>query len=187
MGTKNGPILITSFQSWRSHQSSNSSDDLIAELKAQGKLSSDVIWIRNVPVSFELAPIRVLSAIYQWRPRVVLCCGMAEKRELLSIEQQANIGGHTLKTSVDVRKLLQKTRLSEISYDAGTYVCNHLYYHVLESINKYKTTASVLFIHIPILKGKSKRLILEDFHTLLISLSESPQNPVPEGISAVED
>ena len=157
MGMQNGPILITSFQAWRSHQSSNSSDDLIAELKAQGKLSSDVIWLRNVPVSFELAPIRVLSAIYTLQPRVVLCCGMAEKRELLSIEKQAKNGDHTLQTSVDVRNLLSKTRLSEISYDAGTYVCNHLYYRVLESINKYKTTASVLFIHIPILREESKK------------------------------
>ena len=112
----------------------------------------------------------MLSAIYTLQPRAVLCCGMAENRGLLSIEQQAKKGSYTLKTSVDIHKLLQKTQLSEISYDAGTYVCNHLYYSVLESINKYKTTASVLFVHIPFLRKESQKIIAEDFYNLLISL-----------------
>ncbi|MEL6552845.1 MAG: peptidase C15 [Cyanobacteria bacterium J06621_11] len=170
---ENGPILITSFQAWRSHQPSNSSDDLIAELKSQNRLPTDIVWIRNVPVSFELAPIRVVNALYRWQPRAVLCCGMAEKRGLLSIEQQAKQGDRTLLTSADIPRLLQKTQLSEISYDAGDYVCNHLYYQVLESIYKYKITATALFIHVPILREESKKIIIEDFYNLLITLSKN--------------
>lgn len=169
---KNGPILLTSFQAWRSHQPSNASNDLIQALKAQNKLPADAIWLENVPVSFDLAPIRVLNAIYRWQPRLVICCGMAEKRALLSIEQRAKKGEHTLETSVNTHSLLQRTQLSEISYDAGNYVCNHLYYYILESINKYKISTTSLFIHVPILNAENKKIILKDFHNLLKNLQQ---------------
>ena len=127
------PLLLTSFQPWRAHQHSNSSDDLLLALHQQGRLPASSRWLRNVPVSFELAPIRVISEVYYWRPRVVICCGMAENRAHLSLEQLAVKKSDTLSTDIDLQPLLQRTQLSEVSYDAGRYVCNHLYYHVLQA------------------------------------------------------
>ncbi len=169
------PILITSFQPWRSHQLSNSSDDLIAALTAQNKLPKNSIWIRNVPVSFELAPIRVISELYRYRPQAIICCGMAENRPYLSIEQRATQGSKQIQTTVDLQRLLETTRLSTISYNAGNYVCNALYYSVLESIQKYKLPTVAVFAHVPVLKcdlgcdhkalpkEDRSRLVLEDF------------------------
>ncbi|MEM9948316.1 MAG: peptidase C15 [Cyanobacteria bacterium P01_D01_bin.36] len=164
------PLLITTFQPWRAHQPSNSSDDLIAALAERRQLPANSIWIRNVPVSFELAPIRVISELYQHRPHTILCCGMAENRPYLSLEQQAIKGCSVLHTSLDLKQMLQNTQLSQISYNAGSFVCNELYYRILESIQKYKLPTAAVFVHIPILEGARKQLVLEDFMAIANSL-----------------
>ncbi|MEL7333791.1 MAG: peptidase C15 [Cyanobacteria bacterium J06560_2] len=166
-----GPLLITSFQPWRSHQLSNSSDDLIAALQSDNRLPEDCIWSRNVPVSFELAPIRVISEVCKYRPRAVVCCGMAERRAYLSVERQAVRGENCLITSANVTRLLQKTQLSVVSEDAGSYVCNALYYSVLESIERYKLPTAAIFVHVPILSAERKRPVLEDFMEIVSALA----------------
>ena len=168
---KTGPLLITSFQPWRAHQRSNSSDDLIANLHRQKRLPAGAIWLRQVPVSFQLAPLRVISEIYRLRPRTVICCGMAEGRACLSLERQAK-GERVLQTSVDLSALLVGTTLSEVSDDAGWYVCNHLYYSVLAFIEQLNLETQGLFVHIPTLSPPSKALILDDFVHIATRLSQ---------------
>ena len=142
------PLLITSFQPWRAHQRSNTSDDLIAALQQKNQLPANSFWVRNVPVNFETASIRVLSAIQQWHPHTVVCCGMAEKRVQLSLEKFARQGGQTLETGLNLQSLLTGTQLSEVSVDAGAYVCNHLYYQILNAIRTKKSKTQALFIHV---------------------------------------
>ncbi len=179
-----GPILITSFRSWRAHQRSNSSDDLIAALWSSDRLPTDTIWLRQVAVNFELAPIQVISEIYRKRPRIVICCGMAEKRAALSLEAQAKAqidqpdpgNCHRLKTAIDLSTLLTSTYLSEVSQDAGHYVCNHLYYRVLRFVNNknfspdLKTVA--LFVHVPVLTAENRRFVLHDFGMITARLAD---------------
>ncbi|MGB7086825.1 MAG: peptidase C15 [Phormidesmis sp.] len=160
---KTAPILITSFQPWRAHQPTNSSDELIAELYRQRQLSDDVVWLRQVPVSFQMAPIQVISEIYRVRPRLVICCGMAESRACLSLEQQAKGPHQVLTTAINLPDLLVGTSLTEISDDAGSYVCNHLYYSVLEFIDRATIDTVSLFIHVPILRSGNRRAIIRDF------------------------
>lgn len=191
---KKGPILITSFQPWRAHQRSNSSDDLMADLWMSDRLPTNTIWRRQVAVSFELAPMQVISEIYQKRPRIVICCGMAENRAALSLEAQAKAQvkvqkaqkvqteqlapghDHRLKTAINLLDLLTGTYLSEVSQDAGRYVCNHLYYQVLKVVNNqdfspdFKTVA--LFVHVPVLTPENRRLILHDFCTITARLAD---------------
>ena len=169
---KNGPVLITSFRPWRVYQRSNSSDDLVAELHQSGELPADAVWLRQVPVSSALAPVQVINEIGRLRPRMVICCGMAENRPHLSIERQARAPLQTLQTSVDVSALLAGTSLSDVSDDAGSYVCNHLYYSVLEFIDKTRWETAGLFIHIPILSRENKELILNDFIHIVSKLAE---------------
>lgn len=165
------PILMTSFRPWRSHQVSNSSDDLLAEAFAQlpNEIAQEIVWLRNVPVNFQMAPIRVMGEIYRRRPRLVICLGMAEKRDRLTLEQQAKGAqpakgkSPVLSTPINLPALLAGTLISDISYDAGNYVCNHLYYSILESFNKASLQSSVLFIHVPILKADNKQFIIQDF------------------------
>ena len=162
------PILLTSFQSWRSHQRSNSSDDLLCALQSQGRLPANSILLRNLPVSFDLAPIEVSSELRRQKPRAVVCCGMAEKRAYLSWEQQAKRAGRqTLQTSFNLKRLIYQTQLSQISYDAGSYVCNHLYYSVLEAAFAQHEPPSVVFAHVPVLRASTRRFIQRDFFKIL--------------------
>lgn len=171
---QSGPVLITSFRPWRAHQASNSSDDLLAELYRQ--LPAEVIWLRQVPVNFQLAPIQVIGELYRLRPRLVICCGMAEHRACLSLEHSAL--RHTAQpphrvrtTSINLPPLLAGTTLSEISHDAGNYVCNHLYYSVLEFIDQTNLGTKGLFIHIPILRPDNKKNIMADFLQIYSTLT----------------
>ncbi len=178
MSMRNGPVLITSFRTWRVHQRSNSSHDLVADLHTSGRLPADSVWLSQVPVSFAIAPIQVITEVARLRPRVVICCGMAENRPLLSIERQAKVPRQSLptavlKTSAKVSALLRGTVLSEISDDAGNYVCNHLYYSVLKFIDQVNWPTVAIFIHVPLLNLANKKLILDDFVAIATQLSKS--------------
>ncbi len=168
---KTGPVLITSFPPWRAHQRSNSSDDLIAELHSLGKLPAGTEWLRRVPVSFRLAPTQVIDEIQRLRPRLVICCGMAENRSCLSLERQAKAAGQTLRTSIDLSSLMTETTLTEISDDAGSFVCNHLYYSVLDFIDKADWEMVVVFVHVPVLTSENRAVILKDFEAIAHKLA----------------
>lgn len=158
--------MITSFPPWRAHQRSNSSDDLIAELHSLGKLPAGTEWLRQVPVSFQLAPTQVIGEIQRLRPRLVICCGMAEERSCLSLERQARGDSHTHQTSLDLSALIAETTLTEISDDAGSFVCNHLYYSVLDFIDRADWDMTAVFVHVPVLTLENRAVILEDFEAI---------------------
>ncbi len=168
---KTGPVLITSFLPWRAHQQSNSSDDLVTELHALGKLPADAHLLRQVPVSFQLAPTQVIGEIQRLRPRLVICCGMAESRSCLSLERQAKAAGQTLRTSIDLSSLMTETTLTEISDDAGSFVCNHLYYSVLDFVDKADWDMVAVFVHVPVLTSENRLGILNDFEAIAHKLT----------------
>ncbi|EDX85503.1 pyrrolidone-carboxylate peptidase superfamily [Synechococcus sp. PCC 7335] len=167
-------LLITSFVPWLAHQKSNSSDDLIAALQSQNKLPTKSVWLRHVPVCFDSAPELVIAELRRLRPRAIICCGMAERRTCLTIEKQAERkqakGRQTLQTPVNVQHLLKETSQSEVSYDAGQYVCNHLYYQVLVTIDEFQLATAAIFVHVPILTDENKFAMLEDFFKISSAL-----------------
>ncbi|MEL6159729.1 MAG: peptidase C15 [Cyanobacteria bacterium J06623_5] len=166
------PLLITTFQPWRAHQQANTSDELVATLAKQSRLPSNSVLLRQVPVSFDIAPIRIISEIYRVRPGAVICCGMAENRSYLSLEQQATCAHRRLQTKVDLPALLEGTVLSQISHDAGRYVCNHLYYKVLENVSAAQPPVGVIFAHIPALSADSTPFVLNDFCKIAANLNQ---------------
>ncbi len=95
---------------------------------------------------------------------------MAETRHRLSIEQQAVCKERILQTAVDTQDLLTKTTQTEISYDAGNYVCNHLYYQVLSAIETSKLDTVALFVHVPVLNERNTVEITDDFQRILAAL-----------------
>ena len=102
----------------------------------------------------------------------IILTGEAIKRDNLTIEQIAKnlvngkdndgvikdneqivIGGIDLNTNFDIENDIEK------SYDAGSYLCNYIYYKIL---NKFKNTnTKVTFIHFPNHEGKEQLLIKE--------------------------
>jgi pyroglutamyl-peptidase len=141
-------MLLTTFAPWRAHQVSNAADDLIAALQHRQGLPPQAVVMRHIPVSFELAPIRVLAKVVELKPEVVVCCGMAEGRTHLNLERYGRRENLAISTQLPLDALLADTHLTTISDCAGTYVCNHLYYRVLGAIADYPWPVQALFVHI---------------------------------------
>lgn len=161
-------LLLTSFTTWKPDQPSNASDDLLLELMKSG-MPESWSYLRQIPVDFALAPAKVIAHVEDLRPDVVVCCGMAEKRSLLSLEAQAVREDCVLTTALDLEHLSAELPTTEISYDAGRFVCNHLYFELLAYLKNQP--AKGLFIHIPILTAENLSAVLSDFQIVLERLS----------------
>jgi len=165
----NNTLLITSFSTWKSHHITNSSDDLL-HLLCERKLDA-FNFLRKLPVEFELAPQHVLSRFNELRPKVLICCGMAEERTKLNIESRAVLDEQILQTSVDLDKLTSDLLMTEISHDAGEFVCNTLYYKTLEHLSSQEENHHSIFVHVPIITEENRHLLLADFVSIIERLS----------------
>ncbi|MGG6242171.1 peptidase C15 [Nodosilinea sp. AN01ver1] len=165
-------MLLTTFAPWRAHQPSNAADDLVAYLHQRQQIPSGTTVLRHIPVSFELAPIRVMAKLVELRSPVVVCCGMAEGRSHLHLERYGKGNDLALETPLPLEKLMAGTHLTGISDDAGTYVCNHLYYRLLDAIAQYRWPVQALFVHIPTLTPATQPLLAHDLTLILKRLAK---------------
>lgn len=165
-------ILLTSFTTWLPHHTSNSSDDLLNEIyndkAAIGIVTSpSLTFLRRLPVDVELASSYVITKINEITPDAIICCGMAECRDRLSIESNATCEDIVLKTNVDLENLVGGNERIKISHDAGKFVCEGLYHSVLKYIVERRLNIRCVFVHVPILTEKNLAYIVEDFVLLL--------------------
>ncbi|MEO1095891.1 MAG: peptidase C15 [Cyanobacteria bacterium J06638_28] len=163
-------LLLTSFAPWRAHQLSNTSDDLLALLQSRGQIPEDTVLLRQLPVHFQLAPTEVISTLVTAKPAVVVCCGMAETRTHLTLERYGRFEGEHLATSLDLTQLAAGTYWTDISEDAGDYVCNYLYFRLLAYIQKSNLPTYGLFVHVPLLTPENQELIAYDLALMLRQL-----------------
>lgn len=162
-------ILITTFDTWEPHQKSNASDDLLHLMLE--KEMEHFHHLRSITVDFELSPKHVLEHFETLKPKVLICCGMAEERTTLNVESRAVRDGHTLQTSLDLEMLIEGLPMTEISHDAGAFVCNALYYRMLKHLETLEGKHYCLFIHVPILTEENKDAIAADFERIILRLS----------------
>jgi pyroglutamyl-peptidase len=162
-------ILITSFTTWKAHHTSNAADDLLQRLIEETEATFH--HLRKIPVDFETAPRHVLERFNTLRPRVVVCCGMAEERTRLNVESQAVLEERILSTGIDLERLTTGLLMTEISDDAGGFVCNTLYFRVLEHLQGQEREHHCLFIHVPVLTEENAQALTEDFKTIIERLA----------------
>jgi len=127
----------------------------------------------QLPVVYGGAAERLLTEVRRLQPEIVLCCGVAAGREGVTPElvainyRQARIpdnagqhytgepirpGGETaFMTRLPVNAMVEALRAmgipASLSLSAGAYVCNDLYYHLLEA--EAETGCRGLFVHVP--------------------------------------
>ncbi|MCL2932398.1 MAG: peptidase C15 [Trichodesmium sp. MAG_R03] len=164
-------VLLTSFDIWKPEQKSNSSDDLLALISSQELTDYCLNFIRKLPVDSQIAPEIVISQIEKFQPDIIVCCGMAEKREILTIESQANSGSKVIKTSVDLSNLVLGLDGIKISNDAGKFVCEDLYYSVLKYLDEGCLKSKCIFVHVPILIAVNRDIIMGNFLKILSKIS----------------
>ena len=160
-------ILLTTFTTWKPHHTSNSSDDLVLAALRRSAFSEatfqPVHISRLLPVDFELGPQRAIAHFNALQPQAVICCGMAETRSYLSLEAQAVVADDVLQTAVNLDDLIADLALTKISHDAGRFVCNTLYYRMLQHIQTQPLPSPCLFVHVPPLTPANLDLVLQDF------------------------
>ena len=161
-------ILFTSFTTWLPNQKSNSSDDLLQEIKNPCDRNS---FLRQLPVDIELASKSVISKIAELQPDIIICCGMAQSRSQLTIEAKASDRDDILNTQVDLLSLIAGIDGIEISYDAGKFVCEGLYYSVLKHLQSSPLSSQCIFAHIPILSPANLTAVKSSFLTVVQRLT----------------
>jgi pyroglutamyl-peptidase len=159
--------LITSFDRWESHHTSNSSDDLLAAMIQRNLVAEHIYFLRKIPVDFQLAPKVAIAKINELKPDQIICCGMAEKRTELTIESNGKSEEEMIQTTIKLDQIISHLSLTKISHDAGNFVCNHLYYSILKHIQINQLNSHCIFIHVPLLNETNLFPILKDFHQIL--------------------
>jgi pyroglutamyl-peptidase len=164
-------ILLTSFQTWLPHQKSNSSDDLLEEVAKLDGLPHSLTFLRHLPVDISQASELAIATINELQPDIIICCGMAESRHHLSVESNARNEDKVLNTLVDLDKLLQGLVKTTLSHDAGNFVCEGLYYSVLNHLQKNEIKKHGIFVHVPVLTQNNLADILTDFTLIMHKLT----------------
>ncbi len=166
-------ILLTSFDIWLKDQQSNSSDDLLLEVTKLELIPHDLIFLRQLPVDVQLASERVIEKINAIQPDYIICCGQAASRTKLSVEVGASWKESFLQTEVDLEQLVAGAVAIEISHDCGKFVCESLYYSVLDYLCQSQLTARCIFVHVPVLNQENLSGILADFVLIINKLALS--------------
>lgn len=160
-------ILLTSFQPWLSHHHSNSSDQLLERLEKLSVEGINLRFLRQLPVNIDQSFYEVYKMLQAQKPHGVICCGMAENRETLTLESCAFWQSEKRATSINLTELSQFLSDTQISHDAGKFVCEGLYYHVLKYCQELTPSIPCLFVHVPLLTEANINLILKDFELIL--------------------
>ena len=160
-------VLLTSFTTWLPHQKSNSSDDLLHEVTKDDSFPASLTALRQLPVDIHQASQLVLERINQLNPDLIISCGMAEKRSILTIESQASTENHLIKTWVKLDKLTAGLKMTNISHDAGKFVCEGLYYSLLKYLRDRSQQTPCIFVHVPLLSSQNLPDIKADFSEII--------------------
>ncbi len=171
-------FLITGFKPYLKH-SFNSSEELVKLLSSQRKTIEKEFKIKlytlTLKVSYRDCEKRFLRKFQKIKPDIVLSFGMSSKTRKVKIERIAlniddselpDVDGEVRKgkkivkdgpaayfATIPVEKLheeLVEAKIpSIISNHPGTYVCNHLFYYGLYTIEKLERETKMGFIHLP--------------------------------------
>lgn len=132
---------------------------------------------RRLPCVFGLAAAQLRQHIHASQPELVLAIGQAGGRSTLSIEKVAinlddariadNQGQQPIDQSIQAKgpaayfsNLPVKAIVADwhaaalpgmISYSAGTYVCNHVFYSLMHELSQAQSRCRAGFLHIPFL------------------------------------
>ena len=165
-------ILLTAFESF-GNRTVNASEAVIKKLP--DSIDGFEIVTAVLPVDHETAPMRLVSIIDEHNPDAVICLGEAGGIDWLQLEFVAinwmdfripdnsgstisdvmiNPNGETAYFStLPIRKfeltLNAKQIPVKISMTAGTYLCNMVFYTLMELVENCESVIPAGFIHLP--------------------------------------
>ncbi|MED3720653.1 pyroglutamyl-peptidase I [Geobacillus stearothermophilus] len=174
-------VLVTGFDPFGGETVNPS---LEAVKQAAGwKTDRYIVEVRELPTVFGKSLVILHDAIMQVDPDVVICVGQAGGRADISVERVAvNINDaripdnegqqpidepvvpsgpvgywSTLPVKAIVEALRRHGIPASVSYTAGSFVCNHVFYGLMHYITQSKKPIRGGFIHIPYLPEQAAR------------------------------
>jgi len=190
-------ILITGFDPFGGEKV-NPAFEVLKKLKKN--IAGAKITLLEVPTVFGDSVAKVTAAIEKLRPDAVLMIGQAGGRYEISVERvginlnDARIPDNKKQQPIDesidasgpaayfatlpVKDMVQAIRKAgvpaSVSYTAGTFVCNHLLYGVLNYCAKKMPKVKAGFIHIPFLIEQA------------VGKTNTPSMGLPTMVAAIE-
>ncbi|MGB0453944.1 MAG: pyroglutamyl-peptidase I [Bacteriovoracaceae bacterium] len=186
-------VLVSGFKPFDGG-SSNPSEDLIYDI--QNKTFEEGLVVKGIvlPVEFESCFEILKAEAESFKPDVILSYGLAGVRDKISLEQVAiNLIDARIPDNVGVQPKGQKiasdgedglfTKLpiramakasedakipTEISFSAGTYICNYTFYQLNYHLQKEGLRTG--FIHIPKPDKVSREEVFQSFISFLMVL-----------------
>jgi pyroglutamyl-peptidase len=175
-------ILITGFAAFGGEKI-NPSWEAVKQLD-QLIIDEYQLIARQLPCSFAESSEHLIKLLEELQPQIVLNIGQAGGRLDISLERVAinlddariadNLGAQPIDqtiiknapsayfTNLPLKALLQSARNNgipaSISYSAGTFVCNHVFYTLMHWINTLNPAIKGGFIHIPYLPEQAAAL-----------------------------
>ena len=165
-------ILITGFGHW-GKEKENPTQKLIEKLDNKDLYNYKVIG-RVLPVSYRRVKEILPDEIINEKPVIVLNLGLAPGYSVISVEKVAlnlmssgpDIEGYkpsdelidpkgslayfsTIPVTKIVKELKKQGIPARVSYFAGTFLCNYVFYNSLNTIKKNNLESLAGFIHIP--------------------------------------
>jgi pyroglutamyl-peptidase len=168
-------VLLTGFEPFGGH-AHNPSEMTVRSLEKKA-VRGVILRTLVLPVDAQRAPAKVLKAIDQQRPDVVVMLGEARGRASITIERVAvnlldfalpdNAGARLTDepvakggpaayfSTLPVRDMLVAARgvgvPADLSLSAGTYLCNQVMYAALHHISENELDTRAGFVHLPAL------------------------------------
>ena len=164
--------LVTGFDPFGG-EATNASHEAVRRLPP--RLWDIEISTQVLPTSYARSVAELEAAILRSRPEIVLCVGQAGDRIALNIERVAiNVQDATLPdndgaqpddtpivaggaparfSTLPVKEAVAALRAAglpgEVSNSAGTFVCNHVFYHLMQLAARKRHRFRAGFLHVP--------------------------------------
>lgn len=175
-------ILLTGFEAFGGEKI-NPSWEAVKQLD-QLIIDEHQLIARQLPCSFTESSQHLIKLLEELQPQIVLNIGQAGGRLDISLERVAinlddariadNLGAQPIDqtiikdapsayfTNLPLKAILQTARSNgipaSISYSAGTFVCNHVFYTLMHWIDAVNPAIKGGFIHIPYLPEQAAAL-----------------------------
>ncbi|MGQ9898088.1 MAG: pyroglutamyl-peptidase I family protein [Acidobacteriota bacterium] len=164
-------ILITGFEPF-AHFPHNPSQTVVQTVPSPVGVNLTRLVL---PVVADESVVQVMQVVEATRPSAILSLGLAAGRRTIALERLAvNLDDFTvadnagnlrretpivpngppaLWTRLPIRPMEAALRMNdipvEVSYSAGTYLCNHLFYAVLHALHQQALPCRFGFVHLP--------------------------------------
>lgn len=171
-------LLITGFEPYNGY-SINPSAELMRVLQGK-KIGSYTLFSHVLPLDYKKTLDVMKKHIHDCDPSVILCCGQSD-RPIISLERVAlnsielnhednygysptsdvirDGGPAAYFSNIDLHPIVDAIRKANIpasvSYHAGIYACNWMFFNVMDWINTGEIDSKAVFIHVPPLPAQA--------------------------------